>query len=87
MPNRRSPRYAARSRALRSSTSGCLEWTVTGFSRELRSAYHGEVALVALTGYGSAEDARRAKDAGFVQHLTKPVEVSELAAIVSRAVS
>ena len=58
-----------------------------GLARELRSAYDGEVALVALTGYGSAEDARRAKEAGFVRHLTKPVEVSELAAIVSRTVS
>jgi signal transduction histidine kinase len=44
-------------------------------------------ALVALTGYGSQDDARRAREAGFVRHLTKPVEVAELAAIVSRTVS
>ena len=58
-----------------------------GLARELRSAYDGQMALVALTGYGTPDDERRAKDAGFVRHLTKPVAVTELAAIVSRAVS
>jgi signal transduction histidine kinase len=57
-------------------------------AREIHSSVDGKKpVLIALTGYGSAEDARRASDAGFVTHLTKPVEVSELAAIVSRAVS
>ncbi len=31
--------------------------------------------LCALTGYGSAADRRRAREAGFDQHLTKPVDV------------
>jgi CheY-like chemotaxis protein len=31
--------------------------------------------LVALTGYGQAEDQRRALDAGFDLHLTKPVDL------------
>ena len=29
--------------------------------------------LVALTGYGQADDRRRAKEAGFTVHLVKPV--------------
>jgi signal transduction histidine kinase len=57
-----------------------------GLARELRSR-HNELALVALTGYGTVADARRAKEAGFQRHLTKPIEVAELAAIISRAVS
>jgi CheY-like chemotaxis protein len=57
-----------------------------GLARELRSR-HESIALIALTGYGSAEDAKRAKEAGFSAHLTKPVEVGELAAIVARTVS
>jgi signal transduction histidine kinase/CheY-like chemotaxis protein len=34
--------------------------------------------LVALTGYGQPEDQRRARDAGFDEHLTKPVDPDEL---------
>jgi signal transduction histidine kinase/ActR/RegA family two-component response regulator len=57
-------------------------------AREVRARFDGAgPALVALTGYGSDEDVRRAKEAGFARHLTKPVEVAELAAIVSRTVS
>ncbi len=42
-------------------------------ARRLRSA--GSTArLVALTGYGQQEDQRRALEAGFDLHLTKPVE-------------
>ncbi len=32
------------------------------------------LSLVALTGYGQTEDRRRALDAGFDRHLTKPVD-------------
>lgn len=34
--------------------------------------------LVALTGYGQAEDRQRALDAGFDAHLVKPVEPERL---------
>jgi PAS domain S-box-containing protein len=34
--------------------------------------------LIALTGYGGEEDRRRAREAGFDLHLTKPVEVDQL---------
>ena len=45
--------------------------------RRLRSS--GITArLVALTGYGQEEDQRRALDAGFDLHLTKPVEPAAL---------
>ena len=36
------------------------------------------VRLVAVTGYGRSDDRLRARDAGFDQHLTKPVEFSLL---------
>jgi CheY-like chemotaxis protein len=48
-------------------------------ARELRR--HPEMAatrLVALTGWGQAEDRRRTKDAGFDDHLTKPTDPREL---------
>jgi CheY-like chemotaxis protein len=36
------------------------------------------VLLVALTGYGQEEDRLRSREAGFEQHLTKPVEPGRL---------
>ncbi len=56
-------------------------------ARAIRAQYDGRIQLFALTGYGAPADVQRARDAGFAQHFTKPVEVNELAAIVSRAVS
>jgi signal transduction histidine kinase/ActR/RegA family two-component response regulator len=38
--------------------------------------------LIALTGYGQAEDVRHALDAGFEAHLTKPVNLDELLALL-----
>jgi signal transduction histidine kinase/ActR/RegA family two-component response regulator len=38
----------------------------------------GNVALVALTGWGQEEDKRRSLEAGFDHHLTKPVETAAL---------
>ena len=34
------------------------------------------IHLVALTGYGQASDRRKSRDAGFDQHLVKPVDFS-----------
>jgi CheY-like chemotaxis protein len=38
----------------------------------------GNVALIALTGWGQDEDKRRSLEAGFDHHLTKPVEAAAL---------
>jgi PAS domain S-box-containing protein len=44
-------------------------------ARRIRNEpWGGNVALVALTGWGQEEDKRRALEAGFDHHLTKPVE-------------
>ena len=32
------------------------------------------ILILALTGYGQSEDVRRAKEVGFDDHLTKPVD-------------
>jgi CheY-like chemotaxis protein len=55
-------------------------------ARALRSAAGGEsLLLVAVTGYGRPSDRRRAEEAGFDAHLTKPVSPPDLAAILLRA--
>jgi CheY-like chemotaxis protein len=38
----------------------------------------GNPILVALTGWGSAADRLRAKEAGFDQHLTKPADIAAI---------
>jgi signal transduction histidine kinase/CheY-like chemotaxis protein len=41
--------------------------------------------LVAVTGYALPDGARRARDAGFDEHLTKPARPEDLAGVLSRA--
>jgi CheY-like chemotaxis protein len=48
-------------------------------ARALRSeSALGPVYLIAITGYGQETDRRRAREAGFDRHLTKPVDLDEL---------
>ena len=37
-----------------------------------------DIRLMAVTGYGRSDDRQRARDAGFDDHLTKPVEFAAL---------
>ncbi|HEY0824147.1 MAG TPA: PAS domain S-box protein [Ramlibacter sp.] len=41
--------------------------------------------LVAMTGFGNEEDKRRTREAGFDAHLTKPVELDALVALLNEA--
>ncbi len=41
-----------------------------------------EIVLIALTGWGQAEDRRRSKEAGFDHHLTKPVAFDALQMVI-----
>ena len=49
-------------------------------ARRLRTALGAAPLLVAVTGYGQAEDRRMSRDAGFDVHLVKPVAPEQLAA-------
>jgi two-component system CheB/CheR fusion protein len=44
---------------------------------------HAELFLIALTGYGQATDRAASRDAGFDEHLVKPVNVDKLLALLS----
>ena len=50
--------------------------------RELGGA---RVAAIAMSGYGSEEDVRMSREAGFAEHLTKPIDLRSLEAAFSRA--
>jgi DNA-binding response OmpR family regulator len=47
-------------------------------AREVRKAVGKDSYLIALSGYGLPDDRRRALEAGFDVHLTKPVAVDSL---------
>ena len=51
-------------------------------ARALRERLGRGVVIVAMTGYGQAEDRRRSREAGFDHHLVKPVEPARLMEIL-----
>jgi signal transduction histidine kinase len=55
--------------------------TLDGYEvcRQLRTMFGTEIRLVAYTGFGRVDDKRRALDAGFDQHITKPAQSDTLA--------
>ncbi len=48
-----------------------------------KQPWSGEMTLVALTGWGRAEDKLRTKEAGFDHHLVKPVTVEQLRTLLN----
>jgi signal transduction histidine kinase/ActR/RegA family two-component response regulator len=55
-------------------------------ARALRSeAKTRDVFLIAQSGYGQADDIRKAREAGFDLHLTKPVTLAELERVLKQA--
>ena len=48
------------------------------FARQLRRTRPSGPRLVAITGYGQPSDRARSRDAGFVAHLVKPVDIDTL---------
>jgi CheY-like chemotaxis protein len=50
----------------------------------LRDAGLDRAALVAVTGYGRDDDVRRSREAGFDDHLVKPVDLATLQRITAR---
>ena len=53
-------------------------------ARRLRSAPDGgRIGLIALTGFGQAEDQRRAFNAGFDAHLVKPVSADRIKQVIA----
>jgi CheY-like chemotaxis protein/two-component sensor histidine kinase len=52
--------------------------------RLARHPQRGRMHIVALTGWGQAEDRQRTREAGFDEHLVKPAELEALEALLSR---
>jgi signal transduction histidine kinase/ActR/RegA family two-component response regulator len=50
----------------------------------VRESVGRDVVLVAVSGFGQPEDKRKAMDAGFDEHITKPADVSDIENLLSR---
>jgi signal transduction histidine kinase len=53
-------------------------------AHKVRAALGESIILVALSGFGQPDDKRRAMESGFDQHLTKPVELRDIEAVLAR---
>jgi CheY-like chemotaxis protein len=53
-------------------------------ARRVRARIGDDIHLIALTGYGRAEDVREAEAAGFDAHVLKPATSDELARALAR---
>jgi PAS domain S-box-containing protein len=56
------------------------------FARQLRRANPDGPQLVAITGYGQPSDRAQSRDAGFVAHLVKPVDIETLLPLLEAAI-
>ncbi|HET6976484.1 MAG TPA: ATP-binding protein [Pyrinomonadaceae bacterium] len=55
------------------------------FLRRLRTfAGRQEVPVIAITGFGRSDDIKRARDAGFYSHITKPLNLQALTAVLQQ---
>ncbi|HYO75372.1 MAG TPA: ATP-binding protein, partial [Thermoanaerobaculia bacterium] len=55
-----------------------------GIARRVREELGSDIYLIALTGYGQADDKKQALDAGFNVHLTKPADFVDLQNVIAR---
>jgi CheY-like chemotaxis protein len=54
-------------------------------AQHIRRRSSGDSAmLIAVTGWGQEQDRLRSEESGFVEHLTKPVNIEQLEALLSR---
>jgi signal transduction histidine kinase/ActR/RegA family two-component response regulator len=51
-------------------------------ARRIRALLGDQVLIVAVTGWGQAEDQRRSQEAGFDRHLIKPIDISEVGTLL-----
>jgi len=53
-------------------------------ARSIRSTRGDNVLIIAITGWGQEDDRRRAREAGFDHHFTKPVDFDVLLDLIDR---
>ena len=61
---------------------GLPDGTGHDLMRQVRAMYG--LRGIALSGYGMDDDMRKSRDAGFVEHIVKPINLGQLQAIIQR---
>ena len=56
----------------------------SGYDVAAHARTKGHIKAVALTGFGTENDVRRSKEAGFDFHLVKPVNFQELQTVLEK---
>jgi CheY-like chemotaxis protein len=51
---------------------------------QVRKELHEDIVLIAVSGFGQPEDKRKALEAGFDEHLTKPADVRDIEDVLNR---
>ena len=64
---------------------GLPDGTGWDLMKQLRDRYG--IKGIALSGYGMGDDQQRSKDAGFLGHVVKPVDPTQLVAVIERLTS
>ncbi len=64
---------------------GLPDATGLELAAELRN--EGPLRAIAFSGFGSEEDIRRSREAGFAEHLVKPLDINQLKQAVARVMS
>jgi signal transduction histidine kinase len=59
----------------------------TGWELMRKLQKHGPVRAIAVSGYGMDEDVQRSREAGFMDHLTKPINVANLDALIAASLT
>jgi CheY-like chemotaxis protein len=57
----------------------------TGWDVMRRLSESGPVRAIAVSGFGMEHDVQKSRDAGFIAHLTKPVDFPRLEAALAKA--
>jgi CheY-like chemotaxis protein len=62
---------------------------MTGYelAQQMRVVARAPVRLIAISGYGQAEDKARSQAAGFSAHLVKPVLLDELVPVLANGIA
>jgi len=55
-------------------------------AEQIRQLGGDGIILIAVTGWGQERDRARSEAAGFVEHLTKPVNIEQLEALLARLI-
>ena len=58
----------------------------SGYEVAAQARANGHIKAIALTGFGTEEDVRRSKEAGFDFHLVKPINFQELQTVLNQPV-